>query len=202
MKIGRWAVGITAAGAACCAAPLVIAGVASTGLAGFGAAWMGWEAGLIAVVAVAGIGAFAFVRRGQAATACRSEGCGCGAVSQATKSADDPAIACSLGADDFKQRSAWIRELAGKHLRHSQRTPLTLDLTYAPEAAPQVREMVAKEQTCCSFLRFDLREEPDAVRLTITAPEKARAAADDLFDHFVPALMPRLTSNTREGVFA
>lgn len=135
--------------------------------------------------AVVGIGAFVATRRGRAATACRPDGCGCGSASQATKGTDDPAIACSLGADDFKQRSAWIHELARKHLRQSQRTPLTLDLTYAPQAAPKVREMVAKEQTCCSFL-LDLREEPDAVRLTITAPEKARETADVLFDHFAP----------------
>jgi hypothetical protein len=62
--------------------------------------------------------------------------------------------------------------------------------------------MVANEQACCSFLCFDLQEEPGAVRLTITAPEKVREAVDVLFDHFAPASAAHPRSNAREGVFA
>jgi hypothetical protein len=50
-----------------------------------------------------------------------------------------------------------------------------------------VREMVAKEQSCCAFLAFELSETDTNVRLTITAPERARDAADALFEQFVPA---------------
>jgi len=45
--------------------------------------------------------------------------------------------------------------------------------------------MVRNGQTCCSFLTFDLSEQPDAIRLVIAAPEAAREAADVLFEQFV-----------------
>jgi len=32
-----------------------------------------------------------------------------------------------------------------------------------------------QEQACCAFLTFEMHEEPDAVTLTIKAPEEARA---------------------------
>jgi hypothetical protein len=40
--------------------------------------------------------------------------------------------------------------------------------------------MVGKEQECCGFLGFELAETDDDVRLTITAPERARDVADAL----------------------
>jgi hypothetical protein len=94
-------------------------------------------------------------------------------------------IACTLTRDDFDSRLAWIGELTRDALREHRRDDLVLQLTYAPEAAHRVREMVRREQACCAFLTFDLRAEPDAVQLTITAPEDARAAADALFEQFV-----------------
>jgi hypothetical protein len=45
--------------------------------------------------------------------------------------------------------------------------------------------MVRREKDCCGFLNFDLREVEQEVRLTITAPEEAREAADFLFEQFV-----------------
>jgi hypothetical protein len=51
-------------------------------------------------------------------------------------------------------------------------------------ARDRVREMVKREQACCGFLAFDLREEGQELRLTITAPEEARGAAETLFDQF------------------
>ena len=45
-----------------------------------------------------------------------------------------------------------------------------------------------KEQSCCAFLAFDLKENTAGVLLTITAPGSAADAADALFDHFAPEL--------------
>jgi hypothetical protein len=59
---------------------------------------------------------------------------------------------------------------------------LRLELKYAPSVADRVREMVRDEQQCCSFLNCDLSEIDEGVRLTITAPERAREIADALFD--------------------
>lgn len=98
------------------------------------------------------------------------------------------AIACSLGAGDFKARVAGIEALARRSLRTSRREPLKLHLTFAPEALPEVQDLVAKETDCCAFLDFDLRAEPGTLRLTITAPAAALSAADELFAHFAPHL--------------
>jgi hypothetical protein len=94
-------------------------------------------------------------------------------------------IACTLIPDAFRERVGWIRELAATSLREHRRDGLALHLTYDPGAAARVRELVRQEQECCGFLRFDVREDADAVRLTIVAPPEAREAAGELFDHFV-----------------
>jgi len=154
--------------AACCALPLG-AGLSMFVVAG-GAAYVGGAAG-VAIAASAGALAWYSLRRRQVVTA-------------------EAAIACTLLADDFRERAAWIRGIAARHLRKSMRSPLTLYLVYGPEGADDVREMVRKEQECCAFLRFDLSVANDAVHLLITAPEAALEAADMLFNHFAPDLAP------------
>jgi hypothetical protein len=96
-----------------------------------------------------------------------------------------PPIACALGLGDFKDRIGWIRELSARALRSHRRDGLMLELTYDPSAAADVHDLVRREQACCGFLRFDVRESADAVHLTITAPPEAQSAADELFAHFV-----------------
>jgi hypothetical protein len=103
-------------------------------------------------------------------------------------------IACSLAGRDFRERLAWIAALTRDALRSYDRENLVLNLQYAPEAASCVREMVRKEQACCSFLTFEMQEHPDEVRLTIRAPEDARASADALFEPFVAPTRDARTS--------
>jgi hypothetical protein len=93
-------------------------------------------------------------------------------------------IACTLGPGDFRQRLAWIADLNRDALRAQQRDGLRLELIYAPAALDRVREMVARERNCCAFLTFDLRQEAEAVRLVIEAPEDARDALDAVFEPF------------------
>jgi|SRR5579864_152193 len=100
-------------------------------------------------------------------------------------------IACTLPTADFKDRMEWIGELTRDVLRKYERHGLVLDLRYAPEGAARVREMVHKEQQCCAFLTFKIREELDEIRLTITAPADAAEAADLLFEQFVASLSTR-----------
>jgi hypothetical protein len=103
-----------------------------------------------------------------------------------------PPIACTLNPGDFKDRLAWIADLTRDSLLDHERRGLVLRLRYAPAAAERVRELVRREQHCCAFLSFDLEEAPNEIRLTVTAPEDARDAADALFEHFVAsnAIMP------------
>jgi hypothetical protein len=100
-------------------------------------------------------------------------------------SSETKTIACTLDAVGSKDRFAWIAELNRDALRSYERRGLVLELRYAPHAIERVRELVRGEQECCSFMTFGLHEEPKEVRLTITAPEGARDAADALFEQFV-----------------
>jgi hypothetical protein len=97
---------------------------------------------------------------------------------------DAPPIACTLAPRAYKDRLGWIAALNKDALLHHERHDLVLDLRYAAQARDHVREMVRNEQACCGFLAFDLRETGDETRLTITAPETARDAADILFEQF------------------
>jgi len=94
-------------------------------------------------------------------------------------------IACTLGSGDYKERLAWIADLARDGLLGSRRDDLRLELRYARNVADRIREMVEKEQVCCAFLDFELSESDEGVHLTITAPERARNVADALFEQFV-----------------
>ena len=96
-------------------------------------------------------------------------------------------IACTLQPGDYRERLASIAELVRDGQLDVSRDDLRLELRYAPHLANRVREMVGKEQGCCAFFDFEIAETDAGVRLTITAPERARAVADALFDQFVPA---------------
>ncbi len=117
--------------------------------------------------------------------------CGCSGstiIAELVETAKHAPIACTLTPCDFKERVNWIRDLACESLLHVRREPLALHLIYDTSAADRVREMVRKEEACCEFLRFDLREAANGIHLTITAPEEAREAANELFAHFTPEL--------------
>ena len=96
-------------------------------------------------------------------------------------------IACTLQPGDYRARLEWIAELARDSLLGVSRDDLWLKLRHARHVVDRVREMVAKEQSCCAFLSFEVDETDASVRLTITAPERARDVADALFEQFVPA---------------
>lgn len=103
------------------------------------------------------------------------------------KNRGESPITCMFQGGSYRQRLAWIAELARDGLRAVKREDLRLELTYAPDVVDRVREMVAKEHACCAFLDFKVTETSDDVRLAITAPERAREVVDSLFEPFVPA---------------
>ncbi|MEX0956537.1 MAG: hypothetical protein WDZ83_15170 [Rhizobiaceae bacterium] len=97
-----------------------------------------------------------------------------------------PAIACSLDAGDFRERTATINNLANRSLRSASRDGLTLRLTYENDALDEVRALAAKEAECCAFLDFTVTHDHGGVHVTIIAPKAASEAADELFAHFAP----------------
>ncbi len=99
---------------------------------------------------------------------------------------DELPIACTLEAGTYRERIASIEALTRDGLRGVKRNDLRLELTFSPDVVSRVREMVGKERECCRFLQFELTETGEDVRLTITAPERARDVADVLFEQFAP----------------
>jgi len=190
MKPMTVALALGGACAACCLLPLA-AGASILAAAG-GATYLGGAAGLAVAVGGGAIAWYALRGRTPAAVspAANPSSCGCASSTGKKDQRVEEAIACTLQGDDFHNRTAWIRDIAERHLKKSMRSSLTLYLVYAKEAADDVREMVRKEQACCAFLRFDLSIAKDEVHLLITAPEAAREAADVLFDHFAPDVAP------------
>ncbi|OOO44665.1 hypothetical protein BS629_28015 [Rhizobium leguminosarum bv. viciae USDA 2370] len=96
-------------------------------------------------------------------------------------------MACTLDGGDFKKRAAEIKRLASSSLLEVVRKGLSIELIYDGAARLELQELVRKERECCAFLDFDLKQEVDTIRLTITAPEEARESAGALFSHFAPS---------------
>lgn len=112
--------------------------------------------------------------------------CGCSPSCSAKGGGSDP-IVCTLNEEDFRERMTSIRDLARRSLQKAVRNPKnTLTLRYAGDALAELRDLVSKENECCAFLGFDLRQQDQCVVLTITAPEEAAENADLLFGHFTP----------------
>lgn len=102
-------------------------------------------------------------------------------------------IACTLDGGSYKARLAWIADLNARALRATRRQDLRLELEYAASAIADVRQMVSQEQQCCAFLAFEIIEGGDTVILAVTAPEKAREAAESLFGPFQQATLQAAT---------
>lgn len=54
-------------------------------------------------------------------------------------------------------------------------------LSYRPDAAADVEELVRRGSECCAFLTFDVAKREGETILTVTAPPGAEAMLDDVF---------------------
>jgi hypothetical protein len=95
-------------------------------------------------------------------------------------------IACTLAPDALTDRVRWIKTLTATSLRSFRREGSALHLTYAADAASEVRELVRRERSCCGFMQFDIKEDANAVDLKISVPPDAVGSADSLLAHFLP----------------
>jgi hypothetical protein len=92
-------------------------------------------------------------------------------------------IACTLTNEDYKTRLAEFRAVS-QWLKAVQREKGTVHLIYELVAANRVRDLVQKEQLCCAFLTFEMREDKGGFYLTITAPEEVHESAELMFENF------------------
>ena len=95
-------------------------------------------------------------------------------------------IACSLGAGDLNDRLAEIADLGRDALFEAELAGLRAELRFAraPGIAQRLAQIVAAESECCAFLTMTVREQADALVLTITAPEGAELVLEGLVDGF------------------
>ena len=96
-------------------------------------------------------------------------------------------IACTLPLGAYAGRVGAIAALNQAFLRSYRHVGLALELVYEPSAAQQVRDLVEQERECCAFLRFELHQAGDEIRLTVHAPLEARDAVDAVFALSSPA---------------
>jgi hypothetical protein len=97
----------------------------------------------------------------------------------------EPPVACSLTASEMPARRAEMAAIADDlvcaevHEAHAV-------LRFGPAAATRERlaAFVAAESRCCAFLRMALREEPDALTLTIDGPAASEPVVDELVAAF------------------
>ena len=92
-------------------------------------------------------------------------------------------IACTLTPAEYTDRTTELRELADDALRSRTSIPGGERLVFAPgaETEQRLREVVAAEAECCSFLRMDLRRVGDGLGLDIEGPQEARPIIAELF---------------------
>jgi len=95
----------------------------------------------------------------------------------------NPEIACSLSADELPKRLAEMAAIGKDSLLSVSPEGL---LRFRGDRATRERleALIAAESACCSFLRFDLREDGGTLVLTVTAPEGAEPLAFELVDAF------------------
>jgi hypothetical protein len=92
--------------------------------------------------------------------------------------ADNPPIACTLSAEDLRDREgAWVKLMASG-LVHRDVVPGGIRLTAEPGAAASLLDLIELERECCAWIQFDVR---DAAVVTMTAPGDGEAVLTEMF---------------------
>jgi hypothetical protein len=102
--------------------------------------------------------------------------------------ANDLPIACSLSAADLSARRTQIAELGRDALVDARVDASRAELRFAAGAAvrERVQRLADAERECCPFLTLRVEDAPDAVRLTIDAPEEAALVLEEIVAAFRP----------------
>lgn len=95
-------------------------------------------------------------------------------------------IACSLAADDLRQRLDEIAAVGAESLvaRDSDGLRHTLCFHSDPQTRRRLERIIAAEAECCSFLSLTLVEQKGELILILEAPEDGRSVADGLAGAF------------------
>lgn len=91
---------------------------------------------------------------------------------------DSPPIACTLSAEDLRDRGgSWVKLMASGLVRRDV-VPGGIRLTAQPGAAASLLELIELERECCAWIQFEVR---DAAVVTMTAPGDGEAVLIEMF---------------------
>ena len=92
-------------------------------------------------------------------------------------------IACTLTPGQYQDRTGELATLAARALRSREPTPNGERLIFAggEDTERELREVVAAESSCCSFLRMELQRADEGVVLDVAGPVDARPIIAELF---------------------
>jgi hypothetical protein len=94
---------------------------------------------------------------------------------------DSPAIACTLDATGLADRLAEFQRLFSAALRSHVREPsqLRLVLSVTPEDEPVVRDLFAREATCCQFFAFTFERVGETLSVSMNVPDDGVPMLDE-----------------------
>ncbi|TQC48024.1 MerR family transcriptional regulator [Rhodococcus sp. WS4] len=94
----------------------------------------------------------------------------------------DAPVACTLSGDEYGERARqWRKVLASANRREEIDGGMRVRFPSDPDLLAEVARLAAAEQGCCAFFDFTLHLSPDALALTVRAPETAHALLTELF---------------------
>ena len=98
--------------------------------------------------------------------------------------ANDPPIACTLGADDLTIRQeSWFAVMAAA-LRSKTATPTGIRLEFDPdpEAAHTLLDLVASERSCCAWASWSLTNTQHSTSVEVDADESGVPVIHAMFE--------------------
>jgi hypothetical protein len=180
---------------ACCTLPLL----ASVGLGGGAAAclWPGAELIVVGGAFLVTLGGMTITWRMKRRQSDRADACGIGSCAPANedrRGAEEP-IACTLDHRDMQTRVDEYRAVFGR-IVHAERFDrgFAWRFRWHVDVEAQVRALVAKEQECCRFFRFDVRRDGADIIWETRADARAVAVLEEFFH-----LPERLLQEPRRG---
>ena len=103
------------------------------------------------------------------------------------------APSCSLDSTEMEERLKAWRGVSSRALsREVEEGKITTVYPSDPDLIRRVKELIAAEAGCCSFLNFSLREEDRQTIVELAFPESARSLVEDNL-----ASLPSAPSPTR-----
>lgn len=89
-------------------------------------------------------------------------------------------LTCTQSADEVAEIGRLLVSLGSHSLVPVERTQdgYRLRLARSEHTEGLLREFVRRDKACCSFLEFEVIEDPDELRLEITGPTEAQQTLD------------------------